>query len=841
MNKHLSSLLALGIAALPVSFAHAQTAPHGGMLRYPTVSQTEVAFVYAGKLWRAPRKGGVATPVAAPAGPVRNPRFSADGKTLAFTANYDGNDDLYTIPAEGGEPTRVTHHPGPDMLCSWAADGRLVYTNRLMAAYPRFSKVLAVSPKGGDPTMLPLPYGEDAALSPDGRTLAYTPSSTNDRTWKRYRGGWAQDLWLFDLQTKSAKKITDWEGTDTLPMWDESGKTLFYLSDNGPEHRLNLWKVDLASGKRRQVTKYADYDVKWPSAGGGAIVFQHGAELVVLDTKTEAASPIKVTIPGDRPALRPKVVDASRFLTGFSLAPSAKRVALTGRGDLWTAPAKEGTPRNLTRTSGVHERDPLWSPDGKTIAYLSDASGEFEIYLMPADGKGESKKLTSGNKAYLYLGAWSPDGKKLTYSDKAGNLFVLDIESSKATKAATNPLGTLTASWSNDSRWLTFAYSDDPRNPSKIYLYSLETGKATPVTGGMFADSAPVFDRKGDWLYYVSSRSFRQPTYDENMTTWIYTNTQVLVAVPLRNDVASPYLPTSDEEPATLPKPADPKKASLISLARESAPVAAADEISGIWSGTVSGTPAGDLNVTVTLALGADGKSVTGTMAVVGLGSANLTGTFDPVTKAFDATATGGGIPTVKITGKVEGNRMNLTGTAEGVALPISLTRQGGAPTPTPTPAKPDEKPADKPDAKIVPLKIDPRWLRGARDATSRSYRHVWPDRRQQPEPASLCSERQRAPALRFERCHEDGEDGQRWRGRVRPERGWEQLLVPAGTTATIQAASAGSAPAAIVTSGMTVTVDVRAEWKQLLREAWRTERDFSTTRTCTVWTGRAC
>ena len=200
--------------------------------------------------------------------------------------------------------------------------------------------------------MLPVPYGEDAAISPDGRTLAYTPSSVNDRTWKRYRGGWAQDIWLFDLQTKAAKKITDWEGTDTLPMWNDDGKTLFYLSDNGPEHRLNLWKYDLASGKRRQVTKYSDYDVKWPSIGGGAVVFQHGAELVLFDAKTEAAAPVKITIPGDKPALRPKVIDASKFLAGFSLAPSAKRVALGARGDIWTAPAKDGTPRN----PHAHER-----------------------------------------------------------------------------------------------------------------------------------------------------------------------------------------------------------------------------------------------------------------------------------------------------------------------------------------------------------------------------------------------------------------------------------------------------------------------------------------------------
>jgi tricorn protease len=802
------------------------------MLRYPTVSATEVAFVYAGKLWRAPRKGGVATPVAAPAGPVRHPRFSRDGKTIAFTANYEGNDELYTIPTEGGEPTRVTHHPGVDRLCGWAAEGYLLYTNRQMATYPSSSKVLTVSAKGGNPMPLPVPYGEDAALSPDGKVLAYTPSSTNDRTWKRYRGGWAQDLWLFDLTTKAARKITDWEGTDTLPMWEQGGKALFYLSDNGPEHRLNLWKYELATGKRRQLTKYTDYDLKWPSIGGGAIVFQHGAELVLLDTKTEATTSVKVTIPGDRPALRPKVVDASKYLTSLSLAPSARRVALAARGDIWTAPAKEGTPRNLTRTSGVHEHSPRWSPDGKTIAYLSDATGEYELYTMPADGKGTPKQLTKDGNTYRIMGSWSPDSKHLTLTDKTGALFLVEAESGKVTKVDQNPTGgPLSPSWSSDSQWLTYAYAADPRQQSVISLYSLERGQKTAVTSGMFSDFNPVFDRKGEWLYFVSSRSFRAPTYDENMTTWVYTNTQVLIAVPLRDDIASPYLAKSDEEPATEPKPsAEPKKTSRVFLERTPPTIAAAtaDDISGTWMGRVSGTPQGDLEVTVVLTLGGDGTTLTGTMAVAGLGSANLSGTFNPTTKAVELTATGGGFPTVQIKGKLEGNRMTLTGVAEGLALPINLTRQGGNPTPQPPPSGGD-KPAVKPaaDAKIVPVKID---LEGFE---SRAM--------QLPIPTGTFGQLavNAQNQLLYVRNGKgiqlfDLNDATRTEKVVNAGAGnfdltadGAQLLVPSGTTATIQAASAGSAPAAIVTSGMEITVDVRAEWRELLRDAWRIERDY--------------
>ncbi len=565
--------------------------------------------------------------------------------------------------------------------------------------------------------------------------------------------------------------------------------------------------------------------MKWPSIGGGAVVFQHGAELVLLDTKTEVATPVKVMIPGDRPALRPKTVDASKFLSGYSLAPSAKRVALAARGDLWTAPAKEGTPRNLSRTSGVHERDPLWSPDGKSIAYLSDATGEFEIYVMPADGKGEAKKLTAGNKAYLYLGAWSPDGKRLTYSDKAGSLFTLEVESGKVVKVDNNPLGVLTASWSPDSRWLTYAYSDDPHHQPAIYIYSLETGEKKAVTGGMFSDSAPVFDRKGEWLYYSSSRSFRNPVYDENMTTWVYTDTQVLVAVPLRKDIASPYLPKSDEEPATEPKPAEPKKTALISLTRESAAPLVADEVSGTWTGPLTGAPMGEFTVTVVLSLGADGKAVSGTIDVPGLGKGNLAGTYNPTTHELELTVTASNMPSFVFKGRIDGAQLTLSGGPMGLTLTASLKRQGGAPTPAPgaapgTATKPGE-------SKTAPFKIDfegfeeraiqlpvPAGSFGQLDVNNQNH---------------LLYVRNGKGILAF-----DPNDQARTEKPVNPgaasfilSADGSQLLVPLGAGATIQAASAGSAPAPVVTSGMSVTVDVRTEWKQLLREAWRVQRDF--------------
>ncbi len=839
MNKHITILLSLGIAALPL-IGHAQsgTVPHGGMLRFPTVSATEVAFVYGGKLWRVARSGGVATPVAAPAGGLQRPHFSPDGKTVAFTGNYDGNEDIYTVPTLGGEPTRVTHHPGFDELCNWTPDGKLLYSSNAVTGYGRFSKLLTVSAQGGMPEMLPVPYGEDAMLSPDGRFLAYTPSSTNGRTWKRYRGGWAQDIWLFDLQTKGAKKVTDWEGTDTYPMWAD-GKTIFYLSDNGPEHRMNLWKLDVPSGKKRQVTNYSDYDIKSPSIGGGAIVFQQGAKLCLLDVTSEKVSTLTVTIPGDRPTLRPRVIDAARNIADATLSGAGKRVVLEARGDLWSNPAKDGMPRNLTRTSGVRERSPLLSPDGKTLIYFSDASGEYQLYSMPADGKGEPKKLGETKKLpFPSTGRFSPDGKFVTITDKSGTLSLLTLDSGKLTKIAqTTSGGGMDAQWSPDSRWLVFTSDDDPRGNPFIVLYSVETGKSEKLTRGMFADYNPVFDRKGEWLYFASKRSFTGLTQDENLQGWAYTNTSVLVAVPLKKTTPSPYLAKSDEEPGA-PDPSNGEKKEGEKKPPKVSPLAGtegvalagtegavlADDISGAWTGTFTGTPLGDVAVTMTLTLDADGKSVVGSFAAAP-GTASASGTYNAPAKELKLTVTGGGFPTLQFTGKLTSDgKMTLTGGDATLVLSAVFTRSGGSgdlgvgsgtaalPMIGAEGAKKIEKTEidiDGFEDRAMALPVPPGEI-GQLDVNAQNQ-------------------------LLFVR----GGKGIQLFDLNDPTRTEKTVAAGAGNFTlsadgsklfvnnAIQAASAGSAAEPIVLSGMNVTVDQRAEWKQLLREAWRIERDY--------------
>lgn len=537
-----------GVASAAPSDSHR---PHAGMLRFPDVSATHIVFAYGNDLWIVPRNGGMASPLAGPPGQELMPKFSADGRTIAFVGNYEGNRDLYTIPVDGGVSQRVTYHPATEQLCDWTPDGGLLFMTNGFAGLPRQQQLYTVPVTGGLPTQIPVPYGANGAISDDGTWLAYTPHSRDFRTWKRYRGGMATDVWLFNLKTSESKKITNWEGTDTLPMWH--GKTVYYLSDAGSEHRLNIWSYDTTSGKTEQITKIADYDVKWPSMGPGAngqgeIVYQKGPELFLLDLGTKQSTAVTVDIPGDRPKLRPKQVDAADFVAAWNISSTGKRALFEARGDIWTVPAKEGAPRRLTRTSGTAERDAIWSPDGKQVAYLSDATGEYEIYVVAPDGKSEARQVTKGGDCYRYLSDWSPDSKHIIFTDKTGALYLCTVESGEVKLIDKDPwTNRMRSSWSHDSRWVAYARSCDNQQGA-IWIYNVETGEKNQVTSGMFNDASPTFDRKGDFLYFASNREFSAPIYEDLGNSWVYSDLQLLHAVPLRKDVKSPLAPKSDEE-----------------------------------------------------------------------------------------------------------------------------------------------------------------------------------------------------------------------------------------------------------------------------------------------------
>ncbi|MEM7474822.1 MAG: S41 family peptidase [Planctomycetota bacterium] len=534
------------------AYSLGDTKPSAGMIRYPDISQDKIVFSYADDLWIVDRAGGLASPLASPAGQEQTPRFSPDGSKIAFVGNYEGNSDLYEINSAGGVAERKTYHPGGEQLCDYTPGGSLLFSTSSFAKLSRMQQLFTISDKTPLPTQVSVPFGTNGAISPDGTWLAYTPYSRDTRTWKRYRGGMASDVWIFNLKDKSSRQVTTWEGTDSYPMWN--GSTLYYLSDAGESHRLNIWKYDLKEEEHTQVTSFEDFDVKFPSVGPGQkgegeIIYQLGAEIRVLNLKSEESTSVEITIPGDRPTLRSKIVDAAEFIEGASLSPQAKRVAVEARGEIWSAPVKNGSPRNLTRTSDAAERDPAWSPDGKWIAYFSDATGEYELMLLASDGSQPAKQLTKNGSCYRTGISWSPNSKKLYFTDKTGAMFVIDAESKKTIQFDDEAHGDAgSISWSHDSAWLAYMVGTKAATRNQIKVLNLESGKTHAITNGYFNDMHPAFDREGKYLYFTSNRDFSSPQYEDTGTTFIYENTQVLVAVPLRKDVKNPLLPTSDEE-----------------------------------------------------------------------------------------------------------------------------------------------------------------------------------------------------------------------------------------------------------------------------------------------------
>jgi tricorn protease len=518
-----------------------------GMIRFPDVSDSQIVFRYSNDLWLAPITGGTAIPLASPPGEESFPKFSPDGKTIAFMGNYDGNQDLYTIPAAGGEPFRVTYHPTGETLCDWTPENELIFFAGGIGLHPRTQELFTVSAAGGLPKKMPVPYGANGAVSADGKWLAYTPHSRDFRNWKRYRGGMATDIWLFSLQQHTSEKITDWEGTDTYPMWH--GEMLYYLSDNGAEHRLNIWSYDTSTGTRTQVTDHEAYDVKWPSSGPNHIVYQLGAELRLLDLAGGNSAVVPVTIPGARPQIRVQLKDAAESIFSRALSPTGKRVAVDARGDVWTLPAKHGSPVNFTRTSGSAERYPSWSPDKKWIAWFSDETGEYQMYIIAADGSTEAEKVTDLPASYYFQPSWSPNSAWIAFWEKSGKLYLYNVESKEA-KVIEEQLGpgATSLSWAHDSNWLAWSRGTSLRGPNQIFFYEVAAGKKHQVTDGMFGISWPTFDREGKFLYFASNRDFSNPIYSDVDSTWVYTATDRLYAVPLNADVENPLAPKSDDE-----------------------------------------------------------------------------------------------------------------------------------------------------------------------------------------------------------------------------------------------------------------------------------------------------
>lgn len=542
------------------------------LLRFPAIHGDRLVFTYAGDLYTVDAKGGTARRLTSHPGFEMFPRFSPDGAQVAFTAQYDGNTEVFVVPAAGGEPKRLTYtatlgrdevsdRMGPNnIVMGWTPDGKSVLFRSRMRSFNDFiGQLYTVPAEGGMPEELPLPRGGFASYSPDGKKLAYNRVFREFRTWKRYRGGMADDVWTYDFDTKKTEQLTDDPAQDIIPMW--VGDRVYFISDRGEERRFNLYSIDPATQKTERHTNFTEFDIKFPSAGKGAIVFENGGHVYRFDVKRGKAEKVPVRILEDRLGARGTFTDVSKNVAAYEVSPDGKRALFAARGDIFTVPAGEGVTLNLTRTPGAHDRNPKWSPDGKSIAFISDATGEDEIHVGPADGGAPPKAVTSGADTYKYELAWSPDSKKILWSDKKLRLQYVDVESKKVTLVDQAKAWEIRQfAWSPDSKWVAFA-RDEVETLDKIYLYSLESGKSTPVTSGWYAASSPTFSADGKYLVFVSARDFN-PIYSATEWNHAYRDMQRLYFVTLAKGTANPLAPKFDgtESPKKKEDKKDEKK-----------------------------------------------------------------------------------------------------------------------------------------------------------------------------------------------------------------------------------------------------------------------------------------
>ncbi len=519
------------------------------MLQHPDVSKTQIVFSYAGDLWVAPREGGTAHKLSSPTGQELFPHFSPDGSRIAYTANYDGNYDVYVVPATGGVPSRVTYHGLIDRVVDWYPDGKqLLFASSMESGRQRYSEFFGVSAGGGLPAKLPIPYGEMGTFSADGKMIAYTPQSRAFRTWKRYRGGWAADIWIFDLAKKSAENITNNPANDEFPMW--AGRKIYFLSDRGPHERANIWSYDLDSKAMKQITTFSDFDIHFPSIGPSDIVFEAGGTLYLLSLADDTYHAVDVKVVTDEITLLPHTEKVADLIESMSIAPNGKRALFNARGDVFNVPAENGPVIDLTPTSGAAERYPAWSPDGKSVAYWSDASGEYELTVRSLAAPGTERKLTSYGPGYRYRLFWSPDSKMLAFIDKAMAIHVYDMEKNrtmdvdKCLYLYEGGLEGFTPSWSPDSRWLAYRRDMDTQSGA-ICLFDTKDGKTHQVTSGYYNDDMPSFDPDGKYLFFTTNRSFK-PSYSDIDNSFVYANATQLAVATLTGETPSPLAPKND-------------------------------------------------------------------------------------------------------------------------------------------------------------------------------------------------------------------------------------------------------------------------------------------------------
>lgn len=458
--KKLFFLLSLSLLALDICDAQVSAR----MFRTPDVSQTQIVFSYGGDIWIVNKEGGTAAKLSSPSGTEGFPRFSPDGSSVAFSGNYDGNYDIYVIPALGGIPQRVTYHGMGDRLIDWYPSGdKLLYTSSRESGKQRFSQFYSVAADGGFSEKLPMAYGEYGSLSPDEKKIAFNERAVVMDTWKRYRGGMNGNIWIFDLKTFESKNITNTNAGSELPMWHKD--RIYYMSDRGDDQRDNIWMYDIKSGETTQITKYTDFDIHFPSIGPEEIVYEANGNMYLLDLKTHESRIVNIKVVTDLINVKPKTESVSDYIQNGGISPDGNRVILEARGDVFSLPAEEGYVQNVTRTSGVAERFPEWSPNGKYVAYWSDKSGEYELTVRDMTQGAKETKLTSLGKGFRYNLYWSPDSKKLAWVDQTMTFYIYNMDTKavdrvdKDGRLFEGGLRGWRPSWSSDSKWLAYEKS----------------------------------------------------------------------------------------------------------------------------------------------------------------------------------------------------------------------------------------------------------------------------------------------------------------------------------------------------------------------------------------------
>lgn len=527
------------------------------LLRFPAVSSDAIVFSYAGDLYTVPRSGGMARKLTSDKGLEIFARFSPDEKSLAFTGQYDGNTEVYLMPALGGIPERLTYSAtlgrddlgdrmGPNnIVMTWKPDNNgIVYRSRKESFNDFKGQLYIASVNGGMPEELPFSVGSWCSYSADQKKLAMNQVFREFRTWKYYRGGMVDDIWIFDFSTGQMENITNNPSQDIFPMWHRD--KIYFCSDR--DRTMNLFVYDTLTKQVRKLTDFTEYDIKFPSLGKDAIVFENAGYIYLFDLNTERATKVVITIADDAAAGRNEIIDASSFIerSDFDLGPDGNRMTVTARGDIWTLPAKDGFTRNLTKTPGIHERAVTWSPDGKYIAYISDDSGEDEIYIQHQDGSEPAIRITGNGDTYKYGPIWSPDSKKLLWDDNKLRLFYVDISAKEPVLIDQGKAGEFrSANWSPDSKWITYSRSDDDL-VNKVWLYDVAGKRSHQVTDHWYDSYGSVFSPDGKYLFFISDRDF-SPTYSRTEWNHSYSDLSKVYLMTLSKDTPSPLSPKNDE------------------------------------------------------------------------------------------------------------------------------------------------------------------------------------------------------------------------------------------------------------------------------------------------------